>query len=252
MNDTLPVKSLETSFEIIEEVVARNGAGISELADAVDRPKSTVYDHVLTLHELTYLVQIGGEYHLSSGFLRLGDVNRQKMPVYQAATDELERLAAETGEYASLAIEEHGKAILIATEKGEEAIPVQIYNGIVMHMHTAAPGKAILPFVGAERISEIVEQHGLIQRTKNTITTCEELAEELEWVRDHRYALDDEERLTGMRSVAAPIIDRNDQVRGSLAIYGPTNGITDELFYEKYPELLQRSSNVVEVLMNYD
>jgi IclR family acetate operon transcriptional repressor len=252
MEGNLPVQSLETSFAIIEEIVDRNGAGVSELADAIDRPKSTIYDHIVTLHELMYLVRIDHEYHLSSDFLRLGDINRQQKEIYQAATDELNRLANETGEYASLAVEEHGKVILTATEEGDEAIPVHIYNGIVMHMHTAAPGKAILPYLSDDRVSDIIERHGLVERTQNTITDREELEEELEWIREHNYALDDEERLTGMRSVAAPVIDRNDRVRGSLTIYGPTNRIDDDRFYDEYPELLMRSANVVEVLTNYD
>jgi DNA-binding IclR family transcriptional regulator len=49
-----------------------------------------------------------------------------------------------------------------------------------------------------------------------------------------------------------PIIDRNDHVRGGLTIYGPTTSIHDDLFYGAYPDLLMRSSNIVEILMNYD
>lgn len=252
MNDTLPVKSLSTAFDIIEEIVARNGAGISELATAIDRPKSTVYDHILTLEDLTYLVRAGDEYHLSSNFLRLGDLTRLNCAVYEAATEELDGLANETGEYASLVVEEHGKAVIIATEEGEEAIPVQIYDGISMHMHTAAPGRAILPFLPDQRIADIIDQHGLVERTPNTITTEADLYHDLEWVKEHGYALDDEQRLMGMRSIAVPIFDRNDHVRGGLTIYGPTTSIHDDLFYDAYPDLLMRSSNIVEVLMNYD
>lgn len=252
MTSNLPVKSLQTTFELVEEIIERNGAGISELAVATDRPRSTIYDHIVTLHELEYLIEIEDQYHVSSDFLRMGDIARQNREVYQAASSELKRLADETGEHASLAVEEHGKAVLIATEEGEEAIPVNIYNGIIMHMHTAAPGKAILPFLNENRISEITDRHRLIARTENTITDLEALEEELEWIREHKYALDNEERLTGMRSIAVPIIDRNDRVRGSLSIFGPTNRITDGLFHEEFPDLLMRSGNIVEVLMNYD
>lgn len=54
-------ESLATAFEIVEAIVARNGAEISELAAPIDRPKSTVYDHILTLQDLTYLVRAGDE-----------------------------------------------------------------------------------------------------------------------------------------------------------------------------------------------
>ncbi|WP_436347926.1 IclR family transcriptional regulator [Natronorubrum sp. FCH18a] len=240
------------SFEIIEEIVDRNGACISELTASMDRPKSTIYDHLSTLYELGYLVERDGTYTISSDFLRMGDISRQNKEIYQAASDELTRLADETGEYASLTIEEHGKAVIIATEEGEEAIPVNIHSGIMMGMHTAAPGKAILAFLDERRVSDIIDQHGLIKRTENTIVDPGELSEELAQIRERKYALDDEERLTGMRSIAAPVIDRNDRIRGSLTIYGPTNRISDQLFHEKFPELLMRSGNIVEVLMNYD
>lgn len=252
MTRKLPVNSLRITFEILEEVVERNGAGISELAASTGRPKSTIYDHVGSLYELEYLEKVGGEYHITSDFLRMGDLDRQNRELYQAASDELERLAEETGEHVSLTIEEHGRAVIIATEEGEEAIPVHIFDGIQMNMHTAAPGKAILAFLPSERIDEIVDRRGLKRRTENTITDRDTLNDELEWISENGYALDDEERLTGMRSVAVPVIDRADVVRGSLCIYGPTNRIDDQLFREEFPDLLLRSGNIVEVLMNYD
>ena len=248
----LPVNSLRTSFAILEAVVDRNGAGVSELATELDRPKSTIYDHVVTLYELEYLTRVDGTYYLTSDFLRLGDCDRHNRKLYQAAKNELRRLADETGEYASLTVEEHGRAIIIATEEGDQAIPVHVYDGIRMNMHTAAPGKAILAFLPPERVDEIVATHGLPRRTANTITDRETLDAELERIRDDEYALDDEERLTGMRSIAVPVVDRDEQVQGSLCIYGPTNRIDDRLFTEEFPDKLLRAGNIVEVLMNYD
>lgn len=248
----LPVQSLQTTFRIVEALVEHNGATVAELAGEIDRPKSTIYDHVRTLHRLSYLVKTDETYRLSGEFLRLGTRTRQGLPVVQAATDELERLATATGEYASLALEEHGKAVLVATESGARAVSVDIYDGMRMHLHTAAPGKAILAHLAAERVEEVLDRHGLVQRTDNTIVDRQVLREEREWIRSHGYALDDEERLDGMRSVATPILDRSDRVRGSLCVYGPTSRIDDECFREDYPAHLQRASNVVEVRLNYE
>lgn len=252
MSDALPISALRTTFDIIETIANSGGMSLSELSEAMERPKSTVYDHIVTLRQLGYLVQRNGEYYISSDFLRMGDINRQNKDIYQAATDELEQLASETSEHASLVVEEHGKAVIIATVQGTEAIPVRIYDGIVMHMHTTAPGKAIFAFLDDDRISNILDHHGLVERTDNTITKPDDIADELAWIREHGYALDDEERLTGMRSVAAPVIDRKDQIRGSIALFGPTNRIDDDLFHEKFPDRLMRSSNIIEVLMNYN
>lgn len=248
----LPVKSLQTTIRILETLVELNGGATSEIAFEVDQPKSTVHDHLTTLHNLGYVTVRGGEYHLGMRFLRMGDLTKRRLELYKSSKEELTRLAQETDEYASLVVEEHGKAVIIDTVEGEEAIPVQIYDGIRMGMHTAAPGKAILAYLPDARVDEIVNMHGLTEMTDNTTTDKSALTDELKQIRDQKYALDDEERLIGMRSVAVPIIDRNEIVRGALSIYGPTNRIDDDLFQKQIPDKLLRSGNIVEVLMNYD
>lgn len=252
MQNDLPIKSLWTAFRILEMLVDQDGATMTEVANELEKPNSTVHDYLSTLTKLEYIIETDGVYRITANFLRMGDLNRQNNKLYSAATNELNHLATETGEHVSLVVEEHGEAVIIATEEGEQAIPVRIYDGIRMKMHTAAPGKAILAFLPESRVDEVVERHRLVRRTVNTITDRESLDQELEETADRKYALDDEERLTGMRSIAVPIIDRNQRVRGALTIYGPTNRIEDELFRDRFPELLLRSGNIVEVLLNYD
>lgn len=247
-----PIKSLQTTIRILEALVEINGGRVSDVARKVGLPKSTVHDHLTTLQNLGYVTVRGGDYCPGMRFLRMGDLTRRRMELYKSSKEELRRLADETDEHASLVVEEHGKAVIIETVEGEEAIPVQIYNGIRMGMHTAAPGKAILAHLPDARVREIVDEHGLTEMTDNTTTELAELEAELEQIRNQKYAQDDEERLIGMRSIAVPIIDRKDTVRGALTIYGPTNRIEDELFNKHIPDVLLRSGNIVEVLMNYD
>lgn len=248
---TLPVNSLRTTFRIIE-AMSREGVGISELARNLDIPKSTVHDHVVSLRELGCLVEEDEKYRPSLEFLRLGELTKNQIEVYQASKDQLDRLADETRDFVSLVVEENGKAVICHTNVGDESIPVNVYGGIRMHMHTTAAGKAILAFLPPERVERILDQHGLPALTDNTITDKDELFEELDEIRDQKYALDDEERLIGVRSVGVPIIDRQEKVRGSLTIYGPAKLISDELFKEEYPQLLLSSSNITEVSINYE
>ena len=250
--EPIRIKSLQTGFEILESLVDNNGAGASKLAEELDRPKSTIHDHLVTLHRMGYLVEEEGKYRIGMNILRLGDLSRKKMKLYEKSKSEIAGLAEKTGEYASLVVEEHGEAVIVATEEGDNAIPVQVFDGIRMTMHTEAPGKAILAFLPEERVHEIIDRHGLEPMTKHTISNQDDLFEELETIRNQRFALDDEERMLGMRSVAVPITDRNERVQGALTIYGPTNRIKGDIFKEDLPELLLQSGNIVEVLLNYD
>jgi IclR family transcriptional regulator, acetate operon repressor len=44
-----PVKSTETTFEIIEALMDLDGAGVTELANYLDLPKSNVHNYLSTL-----------------------------------------------------------------------------------------------------------------------------------------------------------------------------------------------------------
>jgi len=67
-------------------------------------------------------------------------------------------------------------------------------------------GKAILAQLSRDRVMEIVERHGLLKRTEQTITDPDELCAELEEIRDAGVAFDDEEYGNGLRCVAAPVM----------------------------------------------
>uniref|UniRef100_UPI003EBCF134 IclR family transcriptional regulator domain-containing protein n=1 Tax=Halarchaeum sp. P4 TaxID=3421639 RepID=UPI003EBCF134 len=84
-----------------------------------------------------------------------------------------------------------------------------------------------------------------------TITDEEELFAELERTRERGYAIDDEERLRGLRCVAAPILSNEDRVLGAVSIAGPTNRLQGELFEEELPERLLETVNVIELNVTY-
>ncbi|MCU4975495.1 hypothetical protein OB955_22665 [Halobacteria archaeon AArc-m2/3/4] len=127
------------------------------------------------------------------------------MQIYEIAKLEVDRLAEETGELANLTIEEHGHSVNSHQVQGEQAVKVDSYVGTSVDLHATALRKSILAYLPEERIDTIIDNHGLLHRTEQTVSTREKLGEELEMVREREYAIDDEERLNGLRYVAAPI-----------------------------------------------
>src|SRR5699024_8298944 len=113
--------------------------------------------------------------------------------------------------------------------------------------HCISLGKAILAYLPQERIEEIIEQSELVQYTSQTITTREELLNELEQIRDQGYAFDNEEKIAGLKCVAAPVIDPDGRVLGALSISGPSSRMTGERFADELPEMVTRSANVIEI-----
>lgn len=246
-----PVQAAATTFRIIETLHQLNGAGVSELADEVGMPKSTVHDHLRTLTEAEYLVNQNGTYHVGARFLELGGFARSQMKLYQVASPEIKKLAAETGEHANLMIEEHGMGIFLNKAKGSDAVTLDTHIGKRVHLHTTAMGKAILSGLPNVEVDRIIDRHGLPGVTEKTITDSDTLKAELLEIRERGYAIDDEERVLGMRCVAAPICDEDDRPLGAISVSGPTNRFDTEAFGDEIPQSVLSTANVIEVNMTY-
>jgi DNA-binding IclR family transcriptional regulator len=245
------VKSAKTTLELVEALVDLDGATVTELAEEIDRPTSTVHDYLKTLETEGYVIREGESYHTSARFLELGTRRRKQMPLYQMAKPELERLANEIGEHACLMTEENGLGVLTCTVKGEKAVQVNTYGGARSKLHMTAPGKSILAHFPEGRRDEILERRGLTRRTDNTITSRESLEEELGRIRERGYATDDQEMFEGMRAVAAPVLQPSGQVLGSIGVYGPVNRLDNERFTEHIPQNVLQAANVVQVNITY-
>lgn len=245
-----PVKAAKTTFDIIEALRALDGAGVSELSATLDMPKSTVHDHLRTLEAAEYLIHEDDTYRIGARFLELGGYARHRMKVYRTAKPEVQSLSDETGEHANLMIEEHGMGIFLYKSEGGEAVHLDTYAGMRAHLQTTALGKAILAHYPRDRVESIIDRHGLPQRTPNTVTDPTELFEELADIRERGYATDDEERVEGVRCVAAPIRGA-DRVFGSVSISAPKSRMEGERFDDELPKLVLRRANVIEVNMKY-
>lgn len=247
------LKTVETATDVIEALAELDGAGVTELASHLDMSKSTVHSHLSTLETTGYLVKDDHTYHLSYQFLLVGEYVRNTSALFQFGRARVNKLAAETGHYAHLYTEEEGLGINIYEARGEQAGDYE-YQSLKLQrrepLHVTASGKAILANLPESRVYDIVQEHGLERYTENTITDEGALFEELETIRERGYATNDMEEIDGFRAVAAPVHTGGDTVRGSLSVSGPTSFLDGEMFTDEIPELVVKTSNLIEVKIN--
>jgi len=248
--DSIPVKSVETTFSVINALRSLGGAGPSEVANHVDIPKSTVHDHLRTLEACEYVVFDGSNYRIGPRFLELGGYARSRMKLHQVGTSELRKLATETGEHANLMVEDYGYGIFLDKSKGQNAVRLDTYVGMRVHLQSTALGKAILAHMPRERVERILDLHGLPQITENTITDRQALFDELETVREQGFAIDDEERVDGVWCIGAPI-QSDDRVLGAVSVSGPTSRMKNERLDDEIASLVRSTANVIEVNSTY-
>lgn len=248
-----PIKSLHTSFAIVDLVSDQGPTTAAAIGAELDAPSSTVHDHLQTLDHLGCLVKRGQEYKIGMRFQEIGERLRRRLPLFQAARPELEDLATETGEFAPLMIEEDGYGVLLYTAEGETADHISLrstYPGARTKLHTTATGKAILANMPEDRVSEIIDRHGLTEQTEDTVVDRETLMADLETAAERGYAVEYGERVRGLFSLGAPIMKDGNQLMGSIGLFGLIRQDESEI-EERLAQQLLEVADVIEINLSY-
>lgn len=246
------IKSVQTMFEIIDELREFGSTSVSRLSDELDMPKSTVHVHLKTLEEEGYLVNDGDEYRMSLRFLELGGETRQQIDTFPVGRSAIDELALETGEAAHLGVEERGKRVLLYTSTLEDGLYDNSPIGYHTHIHWTAMGKALLAKLPNDRVHSIIDEHGLPEATDQTVTDRERLFEELEVIREQGYAVERDEHRAGLATISmATEPECSDQGPIGIGISGPTQRIADKNADDELVEAIQNVVNVVELELKY-
>ena len=244
------VSAVETSFEILDILSRIEPAGVSEITEEIQMSTSTVFSHVNTLVQEGYVMKNDTQYVRSLRFLEAAGTIRQRCEATQHLQEHVTKLASETGEIAGAATEERGQRVILYRSAGEMAAGDKLPIGAHSDLHWTSLGKALLAHLPPERRSEIVDQHGLPRGTDNTFTERDTLGEELERIRQQGYAVDDEEHLSGVRGIAVPIFDAQQNVIASLGLTGPRSRF-DPSYLTRLLRHLEQAKNESEVRIQY-
>jgi len=242
-----------TTLQVIDALKDLDGATVTEMADYLDLSKGGVYNHLATLRENDFVVKDNNVYQLSPRFILIGEHVRQESLLYQFGREEVNTLVNDTGEYAQLITERHGRGIVLYLQRGEKAIGSSYPNQMErkpLGLHHLSAGKAILSRLPESRVNEIIDRRGLPQRTNNTITSREELFDELETIRERGFALNVEEEVDGLRAVGAAINGPDGEVLGAISLSGPKSRMQGERFNEEIPRKVMDAADVIEVNIN--
>jgi len=244
------VKSDETLFALIECIREFEGAGVTELAERLDIAKSTVHGHLKSMQDRGFVVKCGSEYHLGLTFFDYGQYVRGQLGIFRSGMQAVDELERATGEMAWLISHENGKAMYIYGRGGQNDININTILGTWAYMHCNSGGKAILAHLPEEEIHAIVDEHGLPARTENTITTREELFDELAQIREQGYALNRSEDLKGVHAIGIPLMF-GEEIQGALSIAGPAHRLSEERCEGEVLDQLRAATDEIELNLAY-
>ena len=241
------VNSVNKALRILECFTAsQRDLSLSQITRMLGMPKSTVLNLIRTLETNGYLLHSSDSqtYQLGYRLMCLSHSLRTSMPIIRYAAPFLEELQVRTGENVYLVSHVDGQVLYL--EGVYTSIRIGNYSiaGKLLPMHCTGCGKAMLAYLPEDELEWVLRTRGLCAVTKNTITTRERLAAELEAVRVRGYALDNEEETLGVKCVAMPIRDSSGYPAGAISISGTVMSMRDELL-EEYAKMIARVCSVL-------
>lgn len=246
------IEAVDRAFRVVEVLRDLDGAGVTKIANNLGWAKSTVHTHLRTLEENEYVVRERDQYVLASRFLDFGEYIKNRKRVYTLVQPKLEELADRTDERVQFIVNEHGYGVYVRIATGEHAVSTGAKLGRHRSiLHASAAGKAILAYLPQEQVEEIIEYRGLPRHSENTITDSDELFAELSTIHDRGYAFNHEEHINGLKAVAVPVKNSNEEVLGSISVAGAARRMQGEWFQEELPELVLGAANEVELDLAY-
>ncbi len=240
------VQSVDRAFSVLRSLAA-GPAGVTEIADRVGLPKSTVSRLLSTLEELGAVEQVsaGGEYRVGWTMIELAAAARPGRSLISLARPHLAELARLTGEAAGISIPDGTDMLYLDQLTPDNELQVRDWTGHRIPMSAVPSGHVVL--AADAELAQRVVTGPLKTFTPHTITDGEVLLQRLELVRRNGYAWSSEEFAAGLNSVAAAVRTTDGRVVASLHVYGPASRFPGDRSVVELGELLRVTADRIRI-----
>lgn len=226
---------------------ARPLVSLQEIAEQLGVPKGSAFRLVATLESLGYLRQDPEtkRYRLDIGVLELGFACLSGLGYPEVAQPYLERLAAEVEESASMAVLDDLEIVYVARASIRRVMSINLSVGSRLPAYCTSMGKVLLAALEPDELEERLARVEWRAYTPRTITNLDALRAELARVRQRGYAINDEELETGLRSVAAPVMDRSGRIVAAINVSLVASRTSMDVIHERVvPTVVARAAEV--------
>ncbi len=225
------VPNLDRALDLVELLsVRKEGLSLSDASRELGISSNMAYRVALTLEARGYLERDPEtkRYRLGGKLLRLGTAAADRRCLVDAAWPVLKKLREEIRESVFVGCRIGDEGVVLETLPGTEPFVIDVHPGTRYTLPNTAPGKALLAF--AEDRERLLRRLKVRRLTRRTITNRKMLAREIARVRRLGYSIDDGEFHDGIRCVAAPVFDAEENVAGVLWTVAPAMRVGRKAF----------------------
>lgn len=243
------VQSIERAFALLR-AVATEPAGVTDLADRTDLPKSTVARLLAALVAEGAVEQSeeGGDYALGGGLLELARSSGPDPSLIAAARPFLTLLTAETGETAGLSVLDGYNVRWLDNVVAEDDVMMRDWTGELTPFNVVASGLVLVAGLPSKEIERYLTSP-LADPTEKSITDPAELDRRLAEARHQGAAWTIGEFDEGINSIAAPVSDARGRTVAAINVHGPAYRFPPEGKEQELADLVRSTAEQLSTRM---
>jgi DNA-binding IclR family transcriptional regulator len=215
------VQSIQRAFALLR-ALAVGQAGITELAERVELPKSTVSRLLSALEAegAVEQVEIGGDYQLGAGLIDLAGSTTPGRNLIAAARPHLVDLTEALGETSGVAVLEGEEVLYLDHVETDEEVQVRGWTGERAPLHVVPSGFVLMSGQPDADIRRYLA-NPLEPATTNSLIEPDDIWSRVETVRADGIAWGYGEFDESLNSVAAPVVDATGDIVAAVHVHGP-------------------------------
>lgn len=240
------VQSITRMFDVLEALaVADEELSLTRLQAQLRLPPPTIHRLLQALVERGYVEQNGDSRRYGPGLkiLEIAEAAKRnsRFDLCRVVRPFLQRLTDDSGESSNLVIPHDRKVVYVEQVASPRSVRMFTEVGHRAPLYCTGAGKAILSCLSRDQLDAYVRTVTLERLTPQTLGSVDELVRDIVQIRHHGFAVDNEEFETGVRCVAAPIVDSVGRCVAAISVSGPTTRMSRERARELGPQVREMS-----------
>ncbi len=210
------------TIAILEALSRHRAINLENLAKSTGLPKATLLRFLSTLVGLGYVHRDNADqYSLTLKMFSVGSRGLEHLDLINLANPIAQSLCDRLGETVHMGVLEEDEAVYVL--KKESSFTIRMYSrvGKSIPLYCTAIGQVLLSGMDEGELSSYLNRVTLRPFTPNTIRDREQLAEELDLIRERGWAQDNEEHEMGTLCIGAPIKDYSGSVIAAMSVSWP-------------------------------
>lgn len=245
-NNHRPTSRILDILEALAE--SENGYTLTEVADAIGAPKSSIFPIIHTLNARKYITidKNTSKYSIGISAYTLGSSFFEKRSIFSYIIDEMTHIVNSCSETCQLGILDGNEVLYIGKVDSPEPIRLISHIGKKLPANCTGLGKALLCDLTKEEVINLFP-NGLQGFTSKSVTNFDTLYNQLLDIRKTQIAKESEESTDHLQCIAIPI-RKNGCIRAAISVTLPLFRSSDEKI-DLIKKLLLNAQNNIQSMM---